>query len=213
MSIHPDTRRAFALSGGRMVLKGEGDGTYDEACQVIRDLMTALTQQGETTPVSGDEVGRVAALMFDAIGGRGGRKWRDCPPDLRARYREAATDFLAALHPTDQEAERMANICQQARHSSVLPIERDEALKAAATMLRAIARRPTDQEAIRREALEEAARVVEGLAQAARTKMHPKEHPLAGGIVDGMYHRTAVTHEAAVTAIRALMSAPEKEVG
>lgn len=62
---------------------------------------------------------------------------------------------------------------------------------------------PTDQEAIRREALEEAARYMEGRGEALFSGSDNKS---TGNMMRTIYHSEA-------TAIRALMSAPEKEGG
>ena len=61
-----------------------------------------------------------------------------------------------------------------------------------------------DREAVERETIERCARVCDDLAQTRRGMMYPADHPLSGGIVDGMAERAAESFNRAASSIRTL---------
>lgn len=64
------------------------------------DAITAWNTRASLSPthtVSDMGVDDIAALMFEAVVGRSGRRWRECEPALQDRYRESARKFLVFL--------------------------------------------------------------------------------------------------------------------
>lgn len=177
------------------------DATPDESsitdAQIEEALRHGFGDQGafalhRSTPVSGDEVGKGEPIRFGYTNYRGEYGVRTALP---MSIHWGTTDWhpepgwLLTAFDRDKLACRVFALadCNFALH-------------------------PTDQEAIRREALEEAVRVAEDAAEGARVLHNAasKDHDRYGYIVHGEGWRAG---KQIATAIRALMSAPEKEVG
>lgn len=127
-----------------------------------------FTQPPETTPVSGDEVERVARALCRTFGENpnasviaGDLIGNPVEVDLWELWQPDARKFIAALHPTDQ---------QQPKQKVIVP------------MYGTSAERGADPAAIRHAALEEAARVAEG-ANDGLTTTHTKIAAAIRGLV------------------------------